>query len=88
MREEVFFKNFSHSLRKRFFIAMKFKFVASMVQKTFCVDSLMQFLFGFAACKDQKLAGGIPYSDPSCKKYGRAGVAAPTDARGTVCPLN
>jgi len=54
MREEVFFKNFSHSLRKRFFIAMKFNFVASMVQKRFCVKSLMQILCCFVACKDQK----------------------------------
>jgi len=55
MREEVFFKNFSHSLLKRFFIAMKFKFVASMVQKTFCLESLMQILCCFVACKDQKI---------------------------------
>jgi hypothetical protein len=33
---------------------MKFKFVASMVQKTFCVESLMQILCCFVACKDQK----------------------------------
>jgi hypothetical protein len=81
MREEVFFKNFSYSLLKRFFIAMKLKFVASMVQKTFYVRSLMQFLFQ----KHQQPAFRRLVWD--AKNNGRHGTAGPIDARERICAL-